>query len=377
MPVLCKPSLLLPEHVVSQAETLRMAERVYAGHPQLDAVLRMIRNTGVEKRHVIRPVEETLAEVGLGRRQKVYDAAVREMLPQVVMEALGHARLSSADIDAIVFVSCTGLAMPSPTAWMINELGFSWSTAQIPIAQLGCAAGAAAINRACDFARAHQGHVLVASCEFCSLLYQPGDHDLGSLLSNGLFGDAVGAAVVRADRTDEVSAAEAGGGERAEPAVSGLHVTAQGSHVLPGTESWISYEVTDQGLHFRLDKGVPSAMAGMVPPLQTFVKEQGHDLASLDRYAFHSGGPRVLEALRTQAGVTDTALRDSVETLADHGNIGSAALLDALIRTFDSDPPDGATVLAAGFGPGITMEMFFGTWHRAEEAFAGESERSA
>lgn len=336
-----------------------MVEQVYAGHPQLEAALRMIRNTGVEQRHVIRPLRETLAEVGLGRRQKAYDAAAKAMLPHVVVEALGHAGLSSADIGAIVYVSCTGLAMPSPTAWMINELGFSWTTAQIPIAQLGCAAGAAAVNRACDFARARTEHVLVVSCEFCSLLYQPEDHDLGSLLSSGLFGDAVGAAVVRADRGDDT--------------VTGLRVTAHGSHVLPGTESWIAYEVTDRGLHFRLDKGVPSAMADLVPPLQAFVKEQGHDLASLDRYAFHTGGPRMPAALRTQAGVTDTALRNSTEPLADHGDIGSAALLDALIRTFDSDPPDGATVVAAGFGPGITMEMFFGTWHRT----AGQSEQGA
>ena len=36
---------------------------------------------------------------------------------------------------------------PSLTSWMINNLGFRTDTTQLPIAQLGCAAGGAAINR--------------------------------------------------------------------------------------------------------------------------------------------------------------------------------------------------------------------------------------
>jgi 1,3,6,8-tetrahydroxynaphthalene synthase len=36
------------------------------------------------------------------------------------------------------------------------------------------------------------------ACEFCSLCYQPTDIGVGSLLSNGLLGDGIAAAVVRA-----------------------------------------------------------------------------------------------------------------------------------------------------------------------------------
>ncbi|MFD8917641.1 type III polyketide synthase [Streptomyces sp. NPDC059569] len=354
MPLLCKPAVSVPEHAVSQDETLEVMRRLHAGHPQLRSLLRMVRHTGVKVRYLVRPLERSLSDVSFGQRQSVFDTEARKRLPQVVAEALRNADIASGEIDAIVFVSCTSVAMPSPTAWMINELGFAPHTAQIPLMQLGCAAGAAAINRACDFARAQQGHVLIVSCEFCSLLYQPEDRDVGSLLSSALFGDAVAAAVVRADDQGP-----------------GLCVKAQGSYVLPDTVNWISYEVTDRGLHFRLDKGVPQAMARMLAPLTAFVEQQGHSLSDIDRFAFHTGGPRVLEALRSGIGVTDHALAPSFEALHAHGNIGSAAILQVLTRTFTALPPQGATMVAAGFGPGITMEMLFGTWTHGNRAVAG------
>jgi len=56
------------------------------------------------------------------------------------------------------------------------------------------------------------------------------------------------------------------------------------------------------------------------------------------------------------------AFRHSRATLAEHGNIASVTVLDALRRLFDEGMPDGATGLLAGFGPGITAEMCLGTW---------------
>src|ERR1700722_7485865 len=188
-PVLCKPAVAVPEYVISQAETLGLASRLHAGHPQVKLVLRLIENTGVAKRHLIRPIEDTLRHTGFGHRNQVLEAEAKKRIPAAVTQALANAGLTAGDIGAIVLVSCTGFMMPSLTAWMINELGFAPDTAQLPIAQLGCAAGTAAVNRASDFCTARPGgNALIVACEFCSLCYQPDDLEVGSLLSNGLFG---------------------------------------------------------------------------------------------------------------------------------------------------------------------------------------------
>jgi 1,3,6,8-tetrahydroxynaphthalene synthase len=357
MPVLCRPAVAVPEHVITQAETLKLARQLHADHPQLPLVLRLIENTGVAKRHLIRPIEETLCHTGFGHRNQVFETQAKRRLPAVVRDALRHADLAVADIDAIVLVSCTGFMMPSLTAWLINEMDFRSDTIQLPVAQLGCAAGAAAINRAADFCTAHSGaHALVVACEFCSLCYQPDDQDVGSLLSNGLFGDAVAAAVVRSDHLRP-----------------GIRLGAQASHLIPGTESWICYEVKATGFHFRLNKGVPGTMRAVMPELTAFIRRQGQQLSDLDHYAIHTGGPRVLDALRSHGGVPPSGLLDSWETLQSHGNIASAAVFDVLRRIADKSPHDGATTLIAGFGPGITMELALGRWIRPAETSAPDT----
>jgi len=345
-PVLCKPAVAVPENIITQAETLALAARLHADHPKVRLVLRLIENTGVAKRHLIRPIEETLQHTGFGHRNQVFEEQAKARIPAVVQSALDNAGLKADDIGAIVLVSCTGFMMPSLTAWMINELGFRTDTTQLPIAQLGCAAGTGAINRASDFCIARPGsHALIVACEFCSLCYQPDDLDVGSLLSNGLFGDAVAAAVVRGDGMG-----------------TGVRLEAQTSHVMPGTADWIAYEVKETGFHFRLNKGVPGTMQQVMPELIQFVRSQGHELANLDFHVVHTGGPRVLDALRSHGGVAPEALGDSWETLSNHGNIASAAVFDVLRRVAERSPADSATGIIAGFGPGITMELALGRW---------------
>ncbi|MFC4587036.1 type III polyketide synthase [Sphaerisporangium corydalis] len=346
MPVLCRPAVHVPENVITQAETLELCRRLHSDHPQLNLALRLIANTGVQERHLVQPIDETLTHPGFHARNDMYEQHAKKIVPAVIREALRNASLDVDDIDLIIYVSCTGFMMPSLTAWLINTMGFGLGTTQLPIAQMGCAAGGAAINRAAEYCQVYpQANVLIVACEFCSLSYQPTDTALGNLLSNGLFGDAVAATVMRAQ-----------GG-------SGIRVHRSGSYLMPGTESWISYEVRDTGFHFRLDKRVPRTMEGLAPPLRRMVADHGWDASELDLYIVHAGGPRILDDLAKYLNVPAGAFAHSRATLSSYGNIASAVVLDVLRRAFD-DPAttDGDKCLVAGFGPGITAEFCVGTW---------------
>ncbi|GAB1516232.1 1,3,6,8-tetrahydroxynaphthalene synthase [Actinophytocola sp. KF-1] len=345
MSTLCKPATSVPEHVITMEETLEFAARMHSGKPQLPLALRLIQNTGVRKRHIVQPIEQTLEHPGFEQRNLVYEAESKKRCPGVIDDALANAGLRVGDIDAIIYVSCTGFMMPSLTAWLINHMGFRSDTRQIPIAQLGCAAGGAAINRAHDFCTAYpDSNVLIVSCELCSLCYQPSDDGIGSLLSDGLFGDAVAAAVVRGR-----------GG-------SGIELERNASYLIPHTEDWISYAVRDTGFHFQLDRRVPGTMEPLAPVLRELVTDHGWDVGNLDFYIIHAGGPRILDDLSKFLGVDPGMFRHSWSTLTEYGNIASAVVLEALRRLFDEDSPmPGANGVIAGFGPGITAEMAVGS----------------
>ncbi|GAA3367259.1 1,3,6,8-tetrahydroxynaphthalene synthase [Streptomyces sannanensis] len=346
MAILCQPAVSVPDHVITMEETLALARSMHADHPQLPLALRLIGNTGVQKRHIVQPIEETLKHPGFEARNALYEAEAKARVPSVVERALDNAELRPADIDLIIYVSCTGFMMPSLTAWLINTMDFPSDTRQLPIAQLGCAAGGAAINRAHDFCSAYpEANVLIVACEFCSLCYQPTDLGVGSLLSNGLFGDAVAAAVV----------CGRGG--------TGMSLERNGSYLVPDTEDWIAYSVRATGFHFLLDKRVPTTMEPLAPALREISAQHGWDAEKLDFYIIHAGGPRILDDLSRFLHVPEEAFRFSRATLTEYGNIASAVVLDAVRRLFEEGGPgDDAHGILAGFGPGITAEMCLGSW---------------
>ncbi|MCQ4207907.1 type III polyketide synthase [Streptomyces longispororuber] len=352
MATLCRPAVSVPEHVITMEETLALARSRHADHPQLPLALRLIENTGVRTRHLVQPIEETLKHPGFDERNALYAAEAKARVPAVVRRALDDAELRTQDIDVIIYVSCTGFMMPSLTAWLINEMDFSSDTRQIPIAQLGCAAGGAAVNRAHDFCTAYpEANALIVACEFCSLCYQPTDLGIGSLLSNGLFGDGVAAAVVRGR-----------GG-------TGIALERNGSYLIPKTEDWIAYDVRPTGFHFMLDKRVPTTMEPLAPALKELAGQHGWNASELDFYIIHAGGPRILDDLSKFLQVPPDAFRFSRATLTEYGNIASAVVLDALRRLFDEGgAPHTARGLLAGFGPGITAEMSLGRWHCPDDA---------
>ncbi|MDX3072771.1 type III polyketide synthase [Streptomyces sp. NPDC088354] len=350
MAVLCKPVIAVPDNVITCEQTLELARRLHKDHPQLGLTLRLIENTGVRKRHLIRPIDEVLEHPGFDVRSEIYEEESKARVPAVVRQALDEAELTAADIDLIIYVSCTGFMMPSLTAWLINTMGFRHDTRQMPIAQLGCAAGGAAINRAHDFCTAYpEANALIVACEFCSLCYQPTDLSVGTLLSNGLFGDGVAAAVVRGN-----------GG-------TGMRLERNSSYLIPNTEAWISYAVRQTGFHFQLDKRVPGTMEPLAPVLRRVAAEHQWNASELDFYVIHAGGPRILDDLSRYLGVAPEAFRFSRATLTEYGNIASCVVLDALARMFDEGTAlDGHRGLLAGFGPGITAEMVLGTWVKAD-----------
>ncbi|TQI80583.1 1,3,6,8-tetrahydroxynaphthalene synthase [Serratia fonticola] len=341
MPILTKPSTVLPDYILTLDETIAFARKNFRALSYIDKAIEIIKNIGIKKRHLVMPMALTTRHSGFGYRNKVFDIEAKKLIPQAINEALANARLDCKDISAIIYVSCTGFSMPSLTAWMINEFNFPRNTVQIPIAQLGCAAGAVAINRAQDFIAAHPGsNVLIVSCEFCSLSYQPTDTSISSLLIDGLFGDAVTAAVVTSE---------------ARP---GLRLIINDSYLVPDSEEWISYDIEDTGFHFRLDKRVPEAMLSLAPIMNNLASRKNWNISELDFYIIHAGGPRILENIASTLNVPLEKFKYSFDTLMNCGNISSSVVLDTYRRMCEGENiTTNKNGIIAGFGPGVTTEM--------------------
>jgi alkylresorcinol/alkylpyrone synthase len=254
--------------------------------------------------------------------------------------ALAHVDLDPADVDTLLFVSTTVLRSPNLDVSLAAELGMRRTVRRIPIFGLASLGGATALGLAADLVDGGDTTVLIVAAEMNSLSFVPGDASMESLVTLALFSDGAAAAVVRANRRS----------------VDSIEIVGHRSTLVPDSVEVMGFDVTDQGLRWRLAPDVPDVARAWA---RETVDEALVDLRwkpeDLDHLLVHPGGTKVLDAVEEALGLTSGRLDWSRQVMRDHGNVSSATVLLVLERFLDSGPPEGRGLLTA-MGPGFAFE---------------------
>jgi predicted naringenin-chalcone synthase len=83
------------------------------------------------------------------------------------------------------------------------------------------------------------------------------------------------------------------------------------------------------------------------------LERAGLAVADVRGWSVHPGGPRILDVVAEQVGLTDAEMAASRAGLSEHGNCSSPTvllILDRLLRE-GSRPP----TMVMAFGPGLTL----------------------
>lgn len=350
MSIVMKPACLYPSYEVKQEDMISILKDLYPYHPKWSTIERMIRNTNVSKRNLVKPIDEIIIHSGLESRNNIYKKEALKLSEAAALEALSNANLGPKDIDLIIVTSCTGFMMPSLTAYLIDLLDMKPSTKQLPVSQLGCVAGAWAINRAYEYTQLYPTHnVLVVSVEFSSLVFQPTDRKLASLISYSLFGDGVTACVIKG---------------QAEKGDVGFQIVDTQTFTKRQSQHYITYDYKDTGMHFSLDKDVMHSIVDVAPIMEELSQESlSKEMKNLDFYVFHTGGRKILDELTKHLILEEDSVRESRKSLDQQGNIASCVVFDVLNREFELDRRKSNDLgCLAAFGPGFTAEICVGKW---------------
>jgi alkylresorcinol/alkylpyrone synthase len=336
----------LPEHRLEAASALAQLRRFWPQLERLEATA-----AGIGTRYTCEPVERLLHARSLTGLRTAYLAHAKQLAGQAARKALAESGLSGGDVDMVVTVSCTGYLVPSLDVHLAGELGLRPDVIRVPITELGCSGGAAAIALAHRHLLAFPDHkVLVMAVELPSLNFQPADRSLDSLTACLVFGDGAGAAVI----------GSADGGR-------GLRIMKTASHLVPGTEDLLGFDLRDGGFHVVLDRRLPRVLdRELRPAVERFMA--GANLCPLDFLAAHAGGPRIFDAMEAALALPPGALELSREVFAAVGNTSSASIffiLEKLIGNLGSKPEEG---LGLGLGPGITLELMHLAWTPLENS---------
>ena len=339
-----------PQHYYDQATLIAAFRRAWARrHYNLDRLEQLHRNVLVGGRHLALPLEEYDRLHTWGEANDAWIRVGEEVGAKAIREALTAAHLETGDVDAIVFVSVTGISTPSLDARLANRLCLPAHVRRVPIFGLGCVAGAAGVARAADLLRGRPGEVaVVLSVELCSLTLQREDLSVPNLIATGLFGDGAAAAVIVGDGRD-------GPGPR---------IVATRSVFYRDSEHVMGWSISESGFRIVLSPDVPTVVMQKLPgDVDAFLAAHALTRDDIGFWVSHPGGPKVLEAMQQALGLDKRALEPSWRSLREAGNLSSASILLVLEDVMrEAAPPPGTYGLMVAMGPGFCSELVLLQW---------------
>ncbi|MFT4210607.1 MAG: type III polyketide synthase [Microbacterium sp.] len=283
---------------------------------------------------VIRAPDGVLLSPGTAARSAEYRRLAPGLFADAARQALREAAVSAAAVTHVITVSCTGVFAPGPDVLLVRDLGLDPRVERYHHGFVGCAAALPALRAASRLVAAQPDAVVLVVCaELCSLHIRVSD-DPQQIVAASVFADGAAAAVVSG--THEHRRA--------------LELQGFGTVLVPEGEQAMTWTVGDAGFDMVLSAEVPRLVGREV-------REAAAHLAGSDAWAVHPGGRSILDRVAQAMALDEKAMTPSRRVLRDYGNMSSATILFILRDLLADDGlPDGATVGALAFGPGLTVE---------------------
>ena len=185
--------------------------------------------------------------------------------------------------------------MPSIEARVASAVGLRPDVRRVPLMGLGCMGGAGGLARAHDYLLGHPSDVAVLlSVELCSLTLQPDD------ASTPTWWRAGSSVTVRQRWSSSVTTTRGGHGQ-------GPRVVDSRSHLYPGTERAMGWDVGSSGLKIVLGAEVPDLVAQYLgDDVRGFLASHDLTVDDVASWVSHPGGPKVIEAIQDALGLPRT-----------------------------------------------------------------------
>jgi 3,5-dihydroxyphenylacetyl-CoA synthase len=316
-------------------------------------------NSAIERRYLSLP---PLGSDGMRGRETQADlldkhkALTIDMGVRAIGACLKNAGVGLSDIGHLCCVTSTGFLTPGLSALLIRELEIAPQCGRVDIVGMGCNAGLNALGVTAAWSATHPGQVAVLLCvEACSAAYVF-DSTMRTAVVNSLFGD--GAAAI----------ALVGGGQdpTPPPGATGPRVLSFASYIITDAIGAMRYDWDRaQGkFSFSLDPGIPyvvGAHAELV--IDRLLSGAGLRRSDISHWLVHSGGKKVIDAIRVNLGLTRYDVRHTTGVLRDYGNLSSGSFLfsyERLLREGVVKPGDYGVLMT--MGPGSTIETALIQW---------------
>jgi len=338
-----------PVHRYHQSEcwdALRSSAQFAELSPRSRSILRkvLLSDNGIETRHLaLDPLTQAfdLRPDILHERFRIQAPGLAE---KAARDALDRAGVAVTEIDALLVSTCTGYLCPGLSSYVGEHLGLRAEVVCLDLVGQGCGAALPNLRTASALLGSKQcRHALSICVEVCSAAFFL-DDDPGVLVSACLFGDGAAAAVVSR-----------------EPGGEGRQIEWRfcESALRPEHRELLRFEQRDGMLRNILSLEVPRVAARQAGELFKRMSTQaGVPFEAVTAWILHAGGKNVLEALRTELGLTEEQTEGSAEILREYGNVSSPFVLFTLQRALQQETSPGWWWMSS-FGAGFSCAGAF------------------
>lgn len=360
MSIIGSVGFTLPEYHLNQNNVVELIQRIFPNERKIDKLASIFHNAKVDNRQFVVNKDWFLKDHSFKEKNDLYI----ECSTSLSVKAIDHCLTNNLflnepipyeAIDAIIYVSSTGISTPSIDAHIINERPFREDIVRMPLWGLGCAGGAIGLARATDYVKAHpHKNVLIVCCELCSLTFQKTDTRMSNLVGTAIFGDGVSATVLVGNESKHLSHLKKGH----------LSVVKSSSYTKKESLSIMGWDVTDIGLHVIFSKRIPSLVKSLWKNhVKSFLNSSKITLKDIDTFIAHPGGRKVLEEMESSLSINRSQLSESYSVLRQHGNMSSATVFYVLhewLKNVNSHHKSNNIICA--LGPGFSSELLLLEW---------------
>ncbi len=285
-----------------------------------------------------------------------HKALTLDMGARAIDASLKNAGAGIEDIGHLCCVTTTGFLTPGLSALLIREMGIAPQCSRVDVVGMGCNAGLNALGVMAAWSAAHPRQLAVLLCaEACSAAYVF-DSTMRTAVVNSLFGDGAAAVVLTGDDL----------GDPLPRAQRGPRILSFASHIITDALGAMRYDWDNsQGkFSFYLDPDIPyvvGAHAELV--VDRLLAGTGLLRSDISHWIVHSGGKKVIDAIRVNLRLARHDVRHTIGVLCDYGNLSSGSFLfsyERLLRERVTEPGDYGVLMT--MGPGSTIETALIQW---------------
>lgn len=356
----------IPEHNIKQDEIKKFMQTYFLSkQDRKSRYLSVFNHAKIDYRQLVMPIDWYKKQHEFHLANQIYEEKGVELSLKAVDDCLDKFKklyktddsFSYEHIDAIIFVSSTGMATPSIDAHIMNHRPFRNDVVRMPLWGLGCAGGAMGMARASDYLKANPTKsVMVICCELCSLTFQLDDISPRNIIGTALFGDGVSATLLLGEHHEYKN----------DLGEYSLSIKQTSSFMEKNTLDIMGWEVRERGLHVVFSKKIPKFIeTTWKHHVKKFLNEVGLTMNEINTFVAHPGGRKVLEEMERVCRISKEKLFYSYQTLQNHGNMSSATVMYVLkewLENHDVKSKQNLYGLLSALGPGFSSELLLLKW---------------